>query len=75
MDGTEIKKLEDVEREYIFTVMELYGWNRTHACKALGISVRTLRNRLSIYKMQGFDVPVSPAGAGAWRCSDCSSGA
>lgn len=41
-----------MEKELIFkTLNELEG-NRTHAAKALGISIRTLRNKLSEYKKQ-----------------------
>jgi DNA-binding protein Fis len=31
--------------------------NRTHAANILGISIRTLRNKLSQYRDEGLDIP------------------
>ena len=31
--------------------------NRTHAARVLGVSVRTLRNRIRLYSARGIDVP------------------
>ncbi|MBX7256087.1 MAG: sigma-54 dependent transcriptional regulator [Candidatus Hydrogenedentes bacterium] len=39
----------DMERQLIFKTLEQCGQNRTHAAKILGISVRTLRNKLKEY--------------------------
>ncbi len=36
--------------------------NRTHAANILGISIRTLRNKLSQYRDEGIDVPVGAEG-------------
>jgi len=33
------------------------GGNRTHAAKLLGMSVRTLRNKIRLYLADGIDVP------------------
>ena len=49
--------LRDVERMVIFDTLEQTGGNRTHAAKILGISVRTLRNKLNEYKADGVAVP------------------
>ncbi len=48
--------LRDVERKMIFHTLDKTGWNRTHAATLLGISVRTLRNKLNEYKEGGADV-------------------
>ncbi|HUL31288.1 MAG TPA: sigma-54 dependent transcriptional regulator [Thermodesulfobacteriota bacterium] len=42
--------LRDVERNLIFRALEETSGNRTHAAKILGISIRTLRNKLNEYK-------------------------
>ncbi|GAB6096677.1 sigma-54-dependent response regulator transcription factor ZraR [Desulfatiferula olefinivorans] len=48
--------LKDVERRMIFHTLGKTGGNRTHAAQILGISVRTLRNKLNEYKDSG-DLP------------------
>jgi DNA-binding NtrC family response regulator len=42
--------LKEVERKLIFHTLDRTNGNRTHAAKMLGISVRTLRNKLNEYK-------------------------
>lgn len=44
------RRLADVERELIVDTLALFDDNRTHAAAALGISIRTLRNKLAAYK-------------------------
>lgn len=46
---TESLKLEDVERTHILQVLQKTAGNRTEAARQLGISVRTLRNKLKQY--------------------------
>ncbi len=41
--------LHEIEKEHILEVLAAFHDNRTHAAKALGISVRTLRNKLFTY--------------------------
>ncbi|MBI5584035.1 MAG: sigma-54-dependent Fis family transcriptional regulator [Deltaproteobacteria bacterium] len=48
--------LREVEKGLIYKVLNETQGNRTHAAKMLGISVRTLRNKLQEYK-QGLAVP------------------
>ncbi len=48
-----IVSLKDVERQMILQALQKTDDNRTHAAKMLGISVRTLRNKLNEYRNQG----------------------
>ncbi len=53
----EIRTLEDVEQEHILAVMRRLKGNRRHSADALGISLSTLRRRLSFYRKSGIAVP------------------
>ena len=45
--------LAEIERQTIMAALRETNGNRTHAAVHLGISVRTLRNKLNLYKEQG----------------------
>jgi len=47
----------DVERELILETLRRCQGNRTRAADILGISIRTLRNKLHGYAQSGLDVP------------------
>ena len=49
-DSFEPRPLREVEKNMIFQTLGQTNGNRTHAAKMLGISVRTLRNKLNEYK-------------------------
>ena len=49
-------KVADVERALVLRTLASCNGNRTHAARALGISVRTLRNRIRLYADHGIDV-------------------
>lgn len=49
-DETSCLSLREMERRLIFKALEKTNGNRTYAAKALGISIRTLRNKLHEYK-------------------------
>jgi DNA-binding protein Fis len=49
--------LLDVERALILAALERCGWNRTHAAKLLGISIRTMRNKITACVAEGIEVP------------------
>ena len=40
----------EMERELILKTLERHDGNRTHAARTLGISIRTLRNKLREYR-------------------------
>ncbi len=46
-------KLETVERQYILQTLYFVQQNRTKAAEILGISIRTLRNKLNQYRTEG----------------------
>ncbi len=51
------KTISEVERDMIVNTLDHCLGNRTHAAKILGISIRTLRNKLNQYKDDGVDIP------------------
>lgn len=53
------RTVADVERDLIINTLEHCLGNRTHAANILGISIRTLRNKLNQYKDEGVDLPAS----------------
>jgi len=59
------RTVADVERDLILETLKHCLGNRTHAANILGISIRTLRNKLNEYSDDG--VPVPPPGSGEAR--------
>lgn len=51
------RTVADVERDLILDTLDHCLGNRTHAAKILGISIRTLRNKLNQYTDDGIGVP------------------
>ena len=49
--------LGEIERFVILERLKEFKGNRTHSSRALGISIRTLRNKIREYKALGIDVP------------------
>ena len=47
----------EVERKLILDTMASTSWNRSTAATLLGISIRTLRNKLKQYQEEGFEIP------------------
>ncbi len=48
--------LQDIERDIILNALVYHQGNRTHTARALGISIRTLRNKLADYRRLGIQV-------------------
>ena len=48
--------IADMERELILNTLQKVGKNRTKAAEMLGITVRTLRNKLNEYREAGIDI-------------------
>ena len=56
------RTLDSVERDLILNTLDKCLGNRTHAANILGISIRTLRNKLRQYTFDGYKVVAGPAG-------------
>ena len=56
------RTVADVERDLIIDTLKHTLGNRTHAARILGISIRTLRNKLNAYVQEGMAVPAPGAG-------------
>jgi DNA-binding NtrC family response regulator len=52
------RTVADVERELILETLDHCIGNRTHAANILGLSIRTLRNKLKQYSEEGLDIPL-----------------
>ena len=53
------RTIADVERDMIINTLDHCLGNRTHAANILGISIRTLRNKLNEYKDAGMSIPAA----------------
>jgi DNA-binding NtrC family response regulator len=53
------RKVADVEKDLILNTLDHCFGNRTHAANILGISIRTLRNKLKLYSDDGVEIPAA----------------
>jgi DNA-binding NtrC family response regulator len=50
--------VEEVERVLVVQTLARCDGNRTRAARMLGLSVRTLRNKVRLYSAEGIEVPM-----------------
>ncbi|HEV7353815.1 MAG TPA: sigma-54 dependent transcriptional regulator [Brevundimonas sp.] len=55
----------EMEKVLILDTLKHCLGNRTHAANILGISIRTLRNKLNEYAQEGLDIPAPQSGVAA----------
>ena len=55
-DALSVMPLHEMEKQLILKSLDETSGNRTLAAQLLGISVRTLRNKLNEYREQGLEV-------------------
>jgi two-component system response regulator FlrC len=63
------RTVADVERDLILETLKHCLGNRTHASNILGISIRTLRNKLNEYAADGMPIPPPHNGGGEFRAA------
>jgi two-component system response regulator AtoC len=56
------RKMRDVEVQFIIETLKKHNGNRTHSAKTLGISLRTLRNKINEFTIEGHEVPQPTTG-------------
>jgi DNA-binding NtrC family response regulator len=47
----------EVERELVLQTLARCDGNRTRAARVLGLSIRTMRNKIRLYSTDGIDIP------------------
>lgn len=53
--------VEEIECELLLHTLACHHGSRTHAARALGISIRTIRNKIHAYEAAGIAVPCPEA--------------
>ncbi len=56
------RKMQEVETQFILETLRTHNGNRTHSAKTLGISLRTLRNKINEFNLEGLEVPQPASG-------------
>jgi len=49
--------VSEIERELVLQTLARCNGNRTHAARMLGLSVRTMRNKIRQFSAEGSNVP------------------
>ena len=55
-------KMREVETQFIIETLRHHNGNRTHSAKTLGISLRTLRNKINEFTVEGHTIPQPTSG-------------
>lgn len=50
LDVTNLPTMEELERQYLSLVLEKTGGSKTQTAKILGFSIKTIYNKLDLYK-------------------------
>jgi DNA-binding NtrC family response regulator len=53
----ELVTVAEMEKRLILRALKRFDGNRTYAAEALGVSLRTMRNKIAEYRGQGTDIP------------------
>ncbi len=56
------RKMREVEIHFIIETLKNHNGNRTHSAKTLGISLRTLRNKINEFVIEGYEIPQPMSG-------------
>ena len=56
------KTMRIVETQFILATLKHHNGNRTHAARTLGISLRTLRNKINEFTAEGYEVTAPLSG-------------
>lgn len=56
------RKMREVETQFIIETLKNHNGNRTHSAKTLGISLRTLRNKINEFTIEGYEIPQPTSG-------------
>ncbi len=59
------RQMRDVETQFILETLKHHQGNRTHAARTLGISLRTLRNKINEFTAEGIEVMGPTSGRAA----------
>jgi len=56
-NGAALGSVKEMETKLILDALKSVGGNRTKAAGILGITVRTLRNKIHEYRSMGYEIP------------------
>ncbi len=66
--------ISDVERDLVLETLASTHGNRTASARLLGVSVRTLRNKITEYSGEGLDIPRHERGDKVLQRRECPEG-